>query len=228
MAAYFQYAGPPAAVAVTPKKRTAVKGKEVKWEFAPADIAIRFERPRTSPRDSFEPLVKIDVPLTKREEEELMKIPANLASGEPSWIYTGMVEVDGQKMALLENTSTKLGVYVKQGDAWKKSHLSSVAVESLIFVGEDGVSQTVYRFNPNVAPKNKPLVDSGGRAPGGPGQVPGGGPGGPNGIPGVANPSARFSNPGGGPGGGGGQIVLDGGSTTMSAPVSISRASRGG
>ena len=194
VAAYTQFfSGSPNSKPTSKRKATSFS-KQAEWKFPADELNARFDPPSARMRDAFEPLIKAEKTMTKAEEEQLMKVPANLTGGEPSWIFTGVVEVDGVKMALLENLSTKLGMYVKQGDAWKKCRLASVAVESISLVGEDGVSQIVYRFNPNVVPKAKAPTDNG--MPAQPGGPPGGGPGGP--PPG--QPGMRGGNRGGPPG----------------------------
>lgn len=143
------------------KKGTSSKGATKNWEFPASEVALRFDKPEGKLRDIFIPLVYVDKSVIKSEQDELMKIPANMAGGEGDWAYTGMVEVDGSRMALLENGTTHQGGYVKTGDTWKKSRVVAISSASIVVEGPDGSQETVFRFNANQPPKPKPLPDAG-------------------------------------------------------------------
>lgn len=146
---------PPKATA-TAKHKSAAKGKEAGWDFPDTSDVAPFPKPKRSRRDLFAPLVMVEhvAPLVK-PEEDLIKVPAALADGEGSWAYTGMVEVDGKRMALLENQATHVGAYVNEGQVWKKARIVAISVASVLMADEKGTVQTVYRFNPNQPPKEK-------------------------------------------------------------------------
>ena len=147
-----------------PKKTSASKSKDSDWIFPTAETSVHFEKPTAALRDIFKPLVAVDKDtLLKQQEAELLKsVPSKLAAGEANWVYTGMVEVDGSRLALLENSGTHQGGFVKEGDIWKKSKLLSVTSGNIIVASlTDGASATVYRYNPNEVPKPKAPPEGG-------------------------------------------------------------------
>ena len=90
-----------------------------------------------------------------------MKVPSLLADGEADWAYTGMVEIDGVRLALLENATTHQGGYVRVGESWKKSRIVSVTMACLVVEGPDGKQTSVFRFNANKIEKPKPPPEGG-------------------------------------------------------------------
>ena len=137
------------------------RGVDADWNFPVAETAIRFEKPKGAIRNIFAPLIGDEKEAAKTDQDKLMKIPANLAAGEADWAYTGLAEVNGVKMALLENPSNHQGGYVKEGETWKKSRVEHITLESITIAGVDGSEQTVFRYNANLIPKLKPMPDAG-------------------------------------------------------------------
>lgn len=105
-------------------------------------------------RNAFKPLV---ARATDGPERLISDIGVPVA--EPNWIYTGMAEIDGVPTALLENTRTGDGVFLKQGESWKGVRVYKIAPEELVVTLADGVSRTV-KIN---APAEQPML----AAPGG-------------------------------------------------------------
>lgn len=145
----------------TQHKVSTKKISEQPWDFIRSEKPVVFEAPTSGISDAFRPLIFVDRKHLRVQEEELMKVPANLAQGEGNWTYTGMVEVNGERLALLENAALHQGGYVKEGETWKKSKIVSITSASIVMSGTDGVQETVYRFNPDQVPKPKPPPDSG-------------------------------------------------------------------
>lgn len=152
---------PSAPVATTRKKP--VKVADAGWDFPPPDPKLHFAKPGRRGRNPFAPLVVADraVPPPDAEKEDVVQIPAGLAGGEANWAYTGMAEVDGVRMALLENGGSKKSGYVREGETWKKSRIVGISSACIVLADEKGVSETVFRFNPNDPPKVKPLPEGG-------------------------------------------------------------------
>jgi hypothetical protein len=159
----YLWATPETVAAKTPPKprKKAVKAADAGWDF-PRNAFVRFAKPEGMPRDVFLPAVQVQRVVKLPEPgEDQVQIPASYADGEGGWAYTGMAEVDGVRMALLENGGTKQAGYVREGDDWKKSHIVGITTACIVLSNEKGVAETVYRFNPNTPPKPKPLPEPG-------------------------------------------------------------------
>ena len=131
------------------------------WNFPASETSVRFKKPTAEMRNIFQALLYTERPMLGAEEEVLMKVPAALAAGEGDWAYTGMVEIDGVKLALLENGTSHQGGYVREGETWKKSRIAGITMASVTFVGPDGTDTTVFRYNANQVPKPKTPPDPG-------------------------------------------------------------------
>lgn len=70
-------------------------------------------------------------------------IPADFAGGDPNWIYSGMATVDGVGFALVENTATSDGEFIKVNENWRRSRVLKLTPESLTLENERGVVRTV-------------------------------------------------------------------------------------
>lgn len=166
----------PAAAAVKPASTKDVS------DYTADDFSAHFDAPKAKLRSIFMPLVvpAVDHPVvaTTAAPKDPDGIPADLAGGDPNWIFTGYAVVSGVTMALLENQSTHHSELVKQGAAWKTSRLESVTTASILLVGKEGVSHVVLRHVAKAAPPATAGEPGPGGAPG-PGGMPGpGGPGG--------------------------------------------------
>jgi hypothetical protein len=145
----------------SPTKSNSRKSLDQDWNFPEAELEARFEKPRAFARNIFKPLLEPEQTSVTPEEQEIMKLPANFAEGEADWAYTGMVEVDGKRLALLENASKHQGGYVREGETWKKSKIVKITMGSIVLEGTDGSQTTVNRYNANAVPKEKPPAEGG-------------------------------------------------------------------
>ncbi len=103
--------------------------------FTQEDYDASFDSVNETAKNAFQPLVKRERALTGTS-------PAALALGDPNWIYTGMAEVDGVSMALMENTVTQEGAFVKLGERWQGATVRRITPESITFDSPRG-SQTI-------------------------------------------------------------------------------------
>lgn len=151
------------------------------------DYEIRFDSVQDDLRNSFVPI------LTKKNlsaPASINGIPSAFANGEATWIYTGNMTVDGVPNALLENTASGDGVFLRPGEQWRKLKLVKVNDMSIVLEGPNGAVKTVFFVDPST---NNP--DSGVSVPG-PATLP------PVGQPGNQN---QFNNQTQPPFGGGGR-----------------------
>lgn len=97
--------------------------------------------------DAFNPAIKTTIKQVKLPilpaAGAAQQIDPAFTGGEANWYFTGCPELDGQKQALLENTTTGDSVYVRPGDAFKDSRIASIDVATVVLVGKAGKSLDV-------------------------------------------------------------------------------------
>ena len=71
------------------------------------------------------------------------QIPADMAGGDPNWVFNGMASVDGIAMGLVENGSTGDGEFVKIHQKWKRATVLRITPDTLVLESERGVVRTV-------------------------------------------------------------------------------------
>lgn len=123
------------------------------------DLKARFTPISDSPRNVFKPLIR----RTQSDPGNgpLNAIPASFADGEAGWTYTGNAEVDGVMQALLENSSTQDGVYLKRGEHWKSLEVKSFGDDMIVVKGPDGEDRTfslIVAGGDSLAPVNPPTL----------------------------------------------------------------------
>jgi hypothetical protein len=101
-------------------------------------------------RNSFDPLV---VRTRSGADFQLMpdQVPAELAGGDPNWVYTGTAEIDGKPTALLENRVTLESDFVNQGDKWQRTTISQILPQGIVLAGPSGKKVRLTMNNGEVA-----------------------------------------------------------------------------
>jgi hypothetical protein len=151
---------------------TAAKKKKTgDIEYLPEDEKAQFASIEGGLPNAFKPAV---------EKKSLMgssnAIPPVFTSGETGWIYTGNMEVNGGQNALVENSGTGEGVFLKPGEKWKSMTLKQVKSDSIILRAGDGfekeiffgsnessATQMVAPLNPGPAPRMAGQIGGGGQ-----------------------------------------------------------------
>lgn len=112
--------------------------------FTPDDYKASFPGFVAVSRNSFKPLVV-------RKNTTLISalaaaggVPTDFTGGDGNWVCTGVAEVDGVRQALLENRSSGEGVFLRQGDRWKKTVVSQVMEDAVVLVGPGGQPRTIH------------------------------------------------------------------------------------
>jgi hypothetical protein len=147
---YTLVSGPDTAAPTTTTKKTKKASKD-SGMYTPEDTMAKFASISAAPHDVFTPLVKKPVMLAVAKDVP-GSIFGKLTGGEANWYYTGMVELDGTKQALLENTVSGESVYVSPGETWKAARIASVDVSTLVMIGPDGARVDVPITEYGVAP----------------------------------------------------------------------------
>jgi len=144
-------------------------------QFTEADYHAHFDRPKAKLRNVF--MAGSGTTEGETGLQPIDHIPGVFAEGDANWTFTGIAQVNGTTMALLENSQKHQGGFVKEGEHWKGSLVKRITSESIVMIDKDGSQQVVMRFNPNKPSKNAatvnpslpgPLPPVGGPQPGGP------------------------------------------------------------
>ena len=147
--------------------------------YTDEDKTKKFEAVGGSIKNGFVPLVtKNDGALVAKNE-----IPRGFSDGQGGWTYTGNMVVDGTPNALLENTASGDGVFLRPGQRWKSMRLLAVKEDSIELEGPRGERKTVFFDDKNIltsAPSTNlqtlPPATIQGTFPGGTNPQPGGNP----------------------------------------------------
>jgi hypothetical protein len=119
----------------TTKKAAAYTEEDMKAE--------RFEPVNDPVRNAFKPLIVRKNTGGVGVDPNSGGIPAFLTDGDPNWVYTGSAEVNGSAQALLENKSTGEGVFLTEGQRWKRATVLDIGSDMLTFQGPAGEVQTI-------------------------------------------------------------------------------------
>lgn len=123
----------PKTVASKPGDRSAFTVEDYKATFEPVSGPVK---------NSFQPLVLryggLDAGLLTPNV-----VPLEFAGGEPNWALTGIAYVDGVPTALIENSSTGEGFFVKHGDQFKASTVVRITPNSVVLSGPGGIAKTL-------------------------------------------------------------------------------------
>jgi hypothetical protein len=159
----------PATKAATSRPKAKAPARAQATIFTEEDYSVRFVALNSEVKNSFKPLV-VRAPSASFSGPAFddRQVPADIA-GEGTWVYTGMAEVDGVPMALVENRTNGDTRFLQQGERWSSASVYRITPESLVLLhrGElftikmQGLEEPVA--NPGFAPMQVP-----------PGSLPGG------------------------------------------------------
>jgi hypothetical protein len=71
------------------------------------------------------------------------EIPKDFTDGKTAWLYTGTAIVDGVPMALVENTETGEGEFLKVGQRWMHAVVRKITPIALVMEGPNGRVRTM-------------------------------------------------------------------------------------
>lgn len=147
----------------TVKSKKVVK-KEKDTDFTEEDFSAKFASLTSMPKNVFAPLVARSKGLRGSSaaiDQGPMMVPPELTLGQATWIYTGMAEVDSVPTALVENTETQEGVFLKRGEKWKLATVYKISEDELVLSGPDGVRHTVkVSGSETAAPAAQPAINA--------------------------------------------------------------------
>ncbi len=161
---------PPKKRSLTPKSSVAKKSKD---GFIEEDYKAKFEVISAPIKNSFVPEVAKSALRNAFTSDVPNGIPAAFAGGEATWIYTGHAEIDGRRVALLENTATGATEFLRLNQKWRSLTVFDIGEES-ITIESRGTTKVIslpttasYAGGGSLAPLPV-VVPNGGRALRGP------------------------------------------------------------
>ena len=126
------------------KRTTTTKSAKSKGTvFLAEDYSATFKPVTAAARNVFQPLIARSGVGGLGGLSGPVGVPTELTMGEQNWVYTGMAEVDSVPTALLENTTTQDGIFLKQGERWKQATVYQITPDVLTLVGPDGMHHFV-------------------------------------------------------------------------------------
>jgi hypothetical protein len=126
------------------KKTVASQTKKAADEFLPIDYTAKFPAYSEPAKDAFKPLIIRSSDAGKGVSAVPNGgIPINYTGGEPNWNYTGVAVINGIPNALLDNSGTGEGVFLKAGDHWKSSSVLTVTQDSVVLQDKEGVAKQI-------------------------------------------------------------------------------------
>ncbi len=141
---------------VTKKANKSTDFDEFDYKARPKDFMVLNE----TPKNAFKPLVH----RTKGGNNGILLapnvIPSYLTMGEPGWIFTGVAESDGVATAMVENSVTGEGAFLKNGETWKGAKVGGISFDQLTLIGLDGSSSAIRLES--TPPETVPLIASSG------------------------------------------------------------------
>lgn len=156
------------------KAKSTKKGDVV---FTKEDETAKFERITLPIKNAFNPVIASGSGISGTDGAA-NALPASYAGGDSSWVFTGSVEINGSRQALIENRKTNDGVFLRPGQRWKNCVVKRVLEDSVILDGpsgemtfglvmeEPGLKMASNNFSPA-------QINNGGQLRGNIGQLPG-------------------------------------------------------
>jgi hypothetical protein len=144
--------------AKTSKKQEAGKFLEVDYKITRADLP----KLASLDKNTFSPIIARQDGLGDLTQEG--GIPADFAGGDGNWVCTGTAEVDGVRMALIENKSTGEGEFLRAGQSWKSAVVSQILDDGVVMAGPGGnvvsimVLEEQWNPEPEAAPEVAPVA----------------------------------------------------------------------
>ncbi len=123
-----------------PKAKAVAKADQ---DFDQADYDAKFSPAKVQYRNVFSPLVMAS---SKGKGSGVLSpnaIPMEFSGGKEQWLYTGTAVIDGVPNALVENTSTGEGEFIKVGQNWKSATVRRITPTSLTLTSSSGRVQTM-------------------------------------------------------------------------------------
>jgi hypothetical protein len=141
MGAYYM-TEPEQAKAKTTKAKPPVTRKADKGSiYTEEDFGAPMPRLAAVEKNTFEPIVARKSALSAMAPDG--GVPSDFAGGDPNWVCTGTAEVDGVRMALMENSQSGDALFLKQGDRWKNAVVSEVVSDGIVFAGPGGLVKRI-------------------------------------------------------------------------------------
>ncbi|MEQ1823758.1 MAG: hypothetical protein ABL949_14715 [Fimbriimonadaceae bacterium] len=128
-------AKPSSGMSVAARKSSQSKKGEI--VFTKEDETAKFDRITVPIKNAFNPVIASGSGISGADAAA-NAVPASYAGGDGSWVFTGSVEIDGSRQALLENRKSNDGVFLRAGQRWKSCVVKRVLADSVVLDGPSG------------------------------------------------------------------------------------------
>lgn len=118
-----------------PRARATAKADE---DFTMADFDAKFSPAKVEYRNVFTPLVMASSGNRGGGSLSPNSIPLEFSGGKEQWVYTGTAVIDGVPNALVENSSTGEGEFIRVGQNWKSATVRKITPTSLTLTSSSG------------------------------------------------------------------------------------------
>lgn len=123
-----------------PRARATAKADE---DFTQADYEAKFSPAKVEYRNVFTPLIMASSGSRGGGSLTPNAIPLEFSGGKEQWVYTGTAVIDGVPNALVENSSTGEGEFIRVGQNWKSATVRKITPTSLTLTSPSGRVQTM-------------------------------------------------------------------------------------
>lgn len=136
----FMATNPSTPATVKPTSSTSKKSDTAPSLYQPEDYTAHFPRLTSASPDVFKPLVAVNS--ISGTQTSNFDLPTEMTGGEPNWAFTGTASINGDQMALFENSASGKADYVKIGQHWKSATLKGIDGDSVVLASDGGSTKS--------------------------------------------------------------------------------------
>lgn len=125
--------------------------------FTEEDEKAQFARLNEGASNAFKPLV-VDSAMRKSQNGRGAapnQVPPYFVNGESTWFFTGTTSFDGVTMALIENSATGEGQYLRVGESLFGATVTEITRNSVTLAGPGGDAKRLILL------ENRPIIEEG-------------------------------------------------------------------
>ena len=139
-----------------PNRTPVERKKDRKLEaFNDEDKNASYLRLNTEVANIFKPIVvRGSAKAGSQAQTKPNQVPPYMVGGDTNWFYTGTAYIDNVPTALVENTATGQGQYLKVGEVFMNARVTRITPNTLAISTSDGLAATTLTLL-----ENRPIVE---------------------------------------------------------------------